>query len=188
MNDIVYTVYKVTNMENNKFYIGVHKTRNIHDKYLGSGEGIKSAIKKYGRDSFVKEILFTYTSPEEAYLKESELVTESLVRSGMCYNRCIGGFGVGVEIANALGLNNKNKPPDYMNKMKHAYRAWVDEQRNNPKWSDDVLIKAYEDHGSVTKATTSLGSSSSTLRRRLSKLLIQKYGTVPTKPGPPKKL
>ena len=58
MENYVFTVYKVTNSVNGKFYIGVHKTRNPYDSYMGSGEGIKLAIKKYGKDKFVKQVLF----------------------------------------------------------------------------------------------------------------------------------
>ena len=42
----VYTVYKTTNLINGSIYIGVHKTSNINDTYIGSGKLLKSAIKK----------------------------------------------------------------------------------------------------------------------------------------------
>ncbi len=53
----MYVVYKTTNLVNSKFYIGVHKTENPEDDYLGSGKLIKRAIEKYGADSFHKEII-----------------------------------------------------------------------------------------------------------------------------------
>ena len=43
-----YTVYKITNLINNKIYVGVHITKNLNDSYMGSGVNIKRAIKKYG--------------------------------------------------------------------------------------------------------------------------------------------
>lgn len=41
----MYTVYKVTNIKNGKYYVGVHKTNNPYDSYMGSGTAIRNAIK-----------------------------------------------------------------------------------------------------------------------------------------------
>lgn len=185
--EYVYTVYKVTNIANGKFYIGVHKTKDINDKYLGSGEGIKRAILKYGKRHFTKEILFIYENAELAYDKEAELVDAEVVASGDCYNRHVGGFGKGIAVANMLGLNNKNKPDNNMYKLREGFKKWAKNKKENPTFTDDVLLKAYESQGSINKAISSLGSNSRPLRRRLSELLKQVYGAVPTKPGPPKK-
>lgn len=48
-------IYKITNTINNKIYIGKSKYNNPN--YYGSGLKITNAIKKYGKPSFVKEIL-----------------------------------------------------------------------------------------------------------------------------------
>ena len=50
-----YTIYKITNLINNKFYIGKHQTNNVDDEYMGSGKLITAAIKKYGANSFERE-------------------------------------------------------------------------------------------------------------------------------------
>lgn len=88
-----YTVYKTTNNINGKYYIGVHKAKNIDDSYLGSGVLLKKAIKKYGKHNFRKVVLFIYKTESEMYTKEKDLVTRKLVLSKQCYNLKTGGSG-----------------------------------------------------------------------------------------------
>lgn len=88
-----YTIYKITNIENNKFYIGKHQTEKVMDDYYGSGLAIVNAIKLHGRDKFIKEILFVFDDVIEMDKKERELITEDLVNNPNCYNIGIGGEG-----------------------------------------------------------------------------------------------
>ncbi|MEX0596844.1 MAG: GIY-YIG nuclease family protein, partial [Candidatus Paceibacterota bacterium] len=71
-----YTVYKTTNLINDKIYIGIHETKNLNDNYLGSGKLLKRAIEKYGSQNFKREYLFIFDNKEEQLAKEKELVTE----------------------------------------------------------------------------------------------------------------
>jgi hypothetical protein len=88
-----YTIYKTVNLENNKYYIGKHVTADINDDYLGSGVVLTKAIKKYGKESFKKEILFVFQCQEEMNLKERQLVTENIILDKMSYNFALGGQG-----------------------------------------------------------------------------------------------
>lgn len=90
--DKIYTVYKTTNLENGHFYIGVHKTANPNDSYLGSGLVIKKAIKEYGRPCFVKEVLFVFDNAIDAYAKERELVDAEFIARRDTYNIAEGGL------------------------------------------------------------------------------------------------
>ncbi len=99
---MIYTVYRTTNLVNGKFYIGVHKTEDPHDKYLGSGKYLKNAVAKYGNENFKKEILFTYLDATAAFEKEEELV-EAFRNDSLCMNLRQGGTG-GFDYINRNGL------------------------------------------------------------------------------------
>ena len=88
----MFTVYKITNLVNLKYYIGVHKTDDPYDNYMGSGPAIRNAIKKYGIDHFKKEILFSFHNETDAYDKEKELLKD-VWRLDECYNMSEGGVG-----------------------------------------------------------------------------------------------
>ena len=88
-----YTIYKITNKINGKIYIGKHQTETPNDGYYGSGKSIKSAIKKYGKENFEKEVLFVFETEYEMNLKEKELITEDFVSRSDTYNLGIGGEG-----------------------------------------------------------------------------------------------
>lgn len=88
-----FTVYKTTNLLNGKFYVGMHKTSNIDDEYLGSGKVLLNAIKKYGKENFKKEVLFVFDNEEDMKEKEKEIVTEEFLKNNDVYNLCEGGKG-----------------------------------------------------------------------------------------------
>ena len=54
-----YYVYQITNLRNDKIYVGKHKSikHPSENGYYGSGKQITAAIKKYGIENFKKEVL-----------------------------------------------------------------------------------------------------------------------------------
>jgi hypothetical protein len=102
----MYTVYKITNNLNGKFYIGVHKTENPNDLYMGSGRAIKEAIKKHGKENFSKSIILITENKNQAYDLEKKL-TENFVENNN-YNMRLGGVG-GFTKENAIKGNIKSR-------------------------------------------------------------------------------
>jgi len=88
-----YIVYQITNLANGNYYIGAHQTTDINDNYMSSSKIVKAAIKKYGRDSFKKEVLYVFATSEEMFAKEAELVNEEFVKQKNTYNLKTGGTG-----------------------------------------------------------------------------------------------
>lgn len=99
-----YTIYKITNKIDGKFYIGKHQTTDLNDGYMGSGKLIKRAIGKHGIENFTKEILHVFDN--EAAMNEAE--SKLVVLTEESYNLCPGGHG-GFGYVNAHGLNNAGK-------------------------------------------------------------------------------
>lgn len=88
-----YYLYEIRNNLNNKIYIGVHKTFDLEDDYMGSGKAIRNAIKKYGIENFTKNILEFFDNSESMYQREREIVTEEFITQEDTYNMRTGGRG-----------------------------------------------------------------------------------------------
>lgn len=86
-------VYKTTNITNGKIYVGCHSTDDLDDGYLGSGDNILRALKKYGVENFKREILQLCENPAEMLLMESSIVTPEFIKRRDVYNIVVGGYG-----------------------------------------------------------------------------------------------
>lgn len=104
MKKTFYYLYQITNLVNNKIYVGVHKTQNLNDGYMGSGKVILRAIQKHGTNNFRKDILEYFDSYQDALAREKEIVTEEFLSRKDTYNLRRGGHG-GFDYINRTGKN-----------------------------------------------------------------------------------
>jgi group I intron endonuclease len=85
-------VYKTTNTINGKIYIGKDVRDRAH--YLGSGELLRRAIKKYGKENFQKEIIEVCSTMEELSEREKYWIEKYDSRNfKIGYNITEGGTG-----------------------------------------------------------------------------------------------
>lgn len=127
-------VYKITNLINGKCYIGKDKHNNPN--YLGSGRRINSAIKKYGKENFIKEILEYCNTYDELRDREVYWIKKfNAAVSPDFYNIAEENFGVG------------------------NFKGFIEEDWNN--FSEKMSIinsKKWEDSNFRLKMSTSLKS------------------------------
>jgi len=121
-----YIIYKTTNLINGKIYVGQH-CKSEDDGYFGSGKVIKHAIKKYGKENFVRETL-EFCTPDNVDEREVHWIDKLDARNPeFGYNIQNGGFGRGrlsnqeKQHLSIIMMGNKN--PNYGNK-------WTEEQKD----------------------------------------------------------
>lgn len=86
-----YYIYCIINNVNGKTYIGQHKTKDLNDKYMGSGTLLKKAKQKYGIQNFSKTILAIIETQENADILERFFIALYRDAGKAEYNICAGG-------------------------------------------------------------------------------------------------
>lgn len=115
-------VYKTINKITGAFYIGVHKTDNLNDSYLGSGVKLNDNIKKYGKHNYYRTTLFEFDDVKLAYKKEQEILKECLCDK-KCLNLSSGGIGgYGWTAEKKVLVKFKDNP-------KKCFRVSIDDKR-----------------------------------------------------------
>ena len=135
-----YIVYCTTNTENQKIYIGVHKTPNpeVFDGYIGCGviatqpntyskpkTAFQYAVKKYGPKAFNRVTLAVFNTEREASDLEAELVTEEFIARPDVYNMVLGGLN-DIGKSERITIHKYNLKGEYLSTYNSFASAAVD--------------------------------------------------------------
>jgi len=178
MNQL-YTVYKTKYIVDGRYYIGVHKTNNPNDRYLGSGTHLKAAMKLYGRSNFKKEILAAFSSAEPAYEMEGKLVTPELISSGKVFN-CIAGGSISPDWLESRRIARRGKKQPNISKARRKNSPMVGNFLvSYPRGiTDDPEAVLFEPVNDLLEWGERLQFSESTVRHLMNTGLTAKQGPL----------
>ena len=96
MSQIVYNIYLISNLENNKKYVGLTKFSITERFYQHTKRGfiLTEAIKKYGEDKFFIELIEEVDTAGRAYELEQYYIKEYNTKVPYGYNLTDGGDGI----------------------------------------------------------------------------------------------
>ena len=143
-------IYKTTNIINGKFYVG----QSLYDdpKYLGGGNLIKKAIKKYGKENFHKEIIDICFSRDQLNEREVYWIEKLDSRNpSVGYNMAKGGPAFHItedskkKISNTLkGKYTGENSYRYGIKLTDQHKNCISESNKGKKISDETRKKISE--------------------------------------------
>lgn len=146
----MYKVYQITNCINNKTYIGYtqldieHRWR-LHVNSGSSKMLISRAIKKYGPDNFIVELLANFDTKQEAVAKEIELID----RYNPPYNIHSGGTG-GPMLGEMNGRYGKEHTQQWKDNMSRIMSG-----ENNPMYGRKHTEESKKKISAAAKGRTS---------------------------------
>lgn len=135
-------IYIVTNLINGKKYVG--RTKFDNPNYYGSGEVIKSAVKKYGKENFKKQYVDEIVGYSDANKKEVEWILKENSLTPFGYNLVAHGDGGYITMKQKKDISNTLKkvwddPNSIFNSKE--YRENLSRAGKNRVWSDETKKK-----------------------------------------------
>ena len=143
--------YKITNLINGKIYVGVHKTTNLEDGYMGSGVVLKRSISKHGIENFKKEILMFHDNETDMFELEELIVDRAFVDRSDTYNIKLGGQGGfdhlnrdhaemvrRMKLAMSVVKKNRAEIPGYADALRKRQSLETSNRWKNPKYATKV--------------------------------------------------
>lgn len=142
-------VYRITNIINNKTYIGSRYYSQDEGKewtyYMGSGIYIKNAINKYGKDKFIKEKLYEAETKDDLINAETKFIKEEKELGHGEYNLSLGYVG-GDTFSKLTNRERDDVKKKISNSLKEKYKngemtSW---NKGKNKETNEILRKKSE--------------------------------------------
>ena len=150
-----YYLYEIKNKLNGMMYVGIHKTKNINDGYMGSGKAIGNAIKKHGIENFEKTILANFDNEESMRLAEEMYVNDDFLARPDVYN-IVNGGGCGWKYVNEL-YPNKPKTEEHRKKISETLKLrYATDLEYSERTREAVRVAAKKPKSEEQKRKTSL--------------------------------
>ena len=169
-------IYKIENKLNKKVYVGKTTKIDNFESYYGSGKIIKAALKKYGKESFTKEIIHYAFSMEELNEKEIYFIKHynSAIPNG--YNIGLGGEGNSlfyydnntiqvIKEKRKIGIHNYYKSDDYLI-VGSKERSANNSGKNNPMYGKSGHTKPHTEKTKKTLSDINKGKKLSNATKR----------------------
>lgn len=141
-------IYKTTNLYNGKIYVGQHKSSKFNPNYYGSGVRFTNVFNKYGKESFVCELLEKCYSEDELNEKEQYWISKlDATNRDIGYNLMSGGYKI-------RGIKHSKETKLKISKTKtgkHPNRIYTTPSENIRKKISDTLKEYYKTHDNPRK-------------------------------------
>jgi hypothetical protein len=162
-----YIIYKTINILNGKYYIGCHCSEDENDRYLGSGKHLKSAIRKYGKENFFKEVLYVFENRQDMFDKEKEIVSKEFISDPLTYNLKVGGSGGNPGIVGAFKGRKHNEETKEKQRQASLKQITTNEKKqklSSNNWAKKNPIKHKEHISKIHKGIPKSESHKQKLR------------------------
>lgn len=151
----------------------MHSTSNIDDGYLGSGVLFLKALKKYGKENFIRKVLCECSSFDDMLVKESEFVNREFCLREDTYNIIDGGYGCN-------GLKHSEETKQRMSIIAQG-RTHTEETKLKMSTTKKGMVFSQDHREKIVKANTGKKRSDE-VKARMSQSHI---GQVPSNKGVP---
>lgn len=134
-------IYKTTNLINGKIYVG--KDSKNKKSYYGSGLILNKAIKKYGKENFIKEILEECSTHDELCEREIYWIKKLDARNlDIGYNLAYGGEGF--KLGYKMSKEHHEKMIKMLKERDHTWGDKISEAMKGKEKSDKHKTKISE--------------------------------------------